>query len=207
MYIAFEGLDGSGKTKQAVKLYERLKFLNKPTILTREPGSPHISLKVRDFLLSHAEVDGRALELLFQADRAEHTAWVKKMLDQGFWVVSDRCYSSGLAYAQSWGHSLQQLLQINEFSIAVKPDIIVYLDVSAETSVERSRAKNSNTREESRGLEVLKQIRENFLSQIANSGSQKFCRVDSQMWSEDESAEYINRVLGIGVNEVGLPKD
>ena len=167
-YIAFEGIDGCGKSTQVEMFAEHLRKMGENVLVTREPGSPHIGLKVREFLLGHEKVDGHALELLFQADRAEHTAWVKRKLEEGFWVISDRSYISGLAYALSWGHNLAKLRGVLEYSIKIYPGVVIYLAMSPEEASLRVQEKGSNTREEARGREVMDQINFNFQDLLFN---------------------------------------
>lgn len=167
-YIAFEGIDGCGKTTQVELFAKKLEQMGEKVLITREPGSPHIGLKVRDFLLGHAKVDGRALELLFQADRAEHTAWVKRQLAAGYWVISDRSYVSGLAYALSWNHNISMLAPILNYSLHVRPGLVVYMSMSTEEAMQRVADKGSNTREEARGPEVMERISSSFQDLIFN---------------------------------------
>ncbi|RUM60163.1 MAG: dTMP kinase, partial [Persephonella sp.] len=51
-FIVFEGIDGSGKTTQAKKLYEYLKEKGLKTVLTKEPGGTDIGKEIRKILLN-----------------------------------------------------------------------------------------------------------------------------------------------------------
>lgn len=97
-YIVFEGIDYCGKTTQSRDLVDWMNDNGDYAEWTREPGSPLMDLNVRDFVLGKAAVDSVALELILQADRAEHTAVVKKLIEEdGKNVVSDRSCFSGIA--------------------------------------------------------------------------------------------------------------
>lgn len=199
-YVAFEGLDGSGKSILSEKLALKLNMLGHKVRLTREPGSPHIALKVRDFLLGHDKISPKALELLFQADRAEHTAWVKQQLAEGYYIISDRSYMSGLAYALSNGHNMAKLLNIADYSIEVKPDVIFMTECSPETSMARVAAKKSNTREEARGGEARKHIYDCYhrvCSILEDKYFQEIVAVDTETSTVDKSFEVICTRLGI----------
>ena len=69
MFIALEGVDGSGKTTQAARLAEAL---GGETLLVREPGGTAAGEKIRE-LLKDGEVrlDPMAELLLFLAARAQ----------------------------------------------------------------------------------------------------------------------------------------
>ena len=51
LFITFEGIEGSGKSYQAQKLFKRLKKENIQSILTREPGGTKSAEKIRDVIL------------------------------------------------------------------------------------------------------------------------------------------------------------
>ena len=51
LFITFEGIEGSGKSYQSLKLYKSLKKKNIPVILTREPGGTRSAEKIREVIL------------------------------------------------------------------------------------------------------------------------------------------------------------
>ena len=51
LFITFEGIEGSGKSFQSLKLYKSLKKKKIPVILTREPGGTLGAEKIRDIIL------------------------------------------------------------------------------------------------------------------------------------------------------------
>ena len=50
-FIVFEGVEGSGKSYQSLKLYNKLKKDCIKAILTREPGGTKIAEKIRNVIL------------------------------------------------------------------------------------------------------------------------------------------------------------
>ena len=160
MLIAFEGIDGSGKTTQAKKLYEYLKSKGKEVSLYREPGSTEIGEKIRDILLCHC-MDERTELLLFEASRS---CLIKEKvipdLKEGRTVILDRFTLSTLAY-QGYGKGieLETIQTLNEFATrGIKPDIIFLLDLPVEEALKR--LKNKTRFEEK---EFLEKVRKGFL--------------------------------------------
>ena len=51
LFITFEGIEGSGKSYQSVKLYKNLKKKKIPVILTREPGGTRSAEIIRKVIL------------------------------------------------------------------------------------------------------------------------------------------------------------
>ena len=51
LFVTFEGIEGSGKSYQSKKLYNKIKQLGLPVILTREPGGTSGAEKIRQIIL------------------------------------------------------------------------------------------------------------------------------------------------------------
>ena len=142
--IAFEGIDGCGKTTQARLLAERIGAL-----WTFEPGATGLGVALRGLLL-HLEgpaVDERAEALLMAADRAQHVAEViRPALDEGRWVVTDRFSASTLAY-QGYGRGLdpEELAGLIGWATGgLRPDLTILVDVPVALASERRAAAGSS---------------------------------------------------------------
>lgn len=140
MFISIEGIDGSGKTTQAIRLSQWLEDLTgRKTIRTFEPGGWNGGKLFRDFILAHNGFSTLSDLLLFLADRSEH---VKRViipaLTEGHNVICERYNDSTLAY-QSGGHKLN--ISVAESIIAAcnfpEPDIKIFLDIEPETAYSR----------------------------------------------------------------------
>ncbi|MGA1259244.1 MAG: dTMP kinase, partial [Ilumatobacteraceae bacterium] len=128
-YIAFEGVEGCGKSTHVKRLAAYL-----DAVVTREPGGTAIGTTLREIMANTANthLSPRAEALLMSADRAQHLhELVVPALESGRHVVSDRSVYSSLAY-QGYGRQLDldQLRRFNDFAIASRwPDLVVYLRV------------------------------------------------------------------------------
>jgi dTMP kinase len=136
-YIAFEGLEGCGKSTHVTRLAATLNG-----ITTREPGGTAIGASLRTAMLdtSNTMLSPRAEALMMAADRAQHLEeLVLPALNSGTHVVSDRSAYSSLAY-QGYGRLLDidELKRFNNWAIAGKwPDLVVFIDVPLDTLLER----------------------------------------------------------------------
>ena len=136
-YIAFEGLEGCGKSTHVTRLAESL-----GGIATREPGGTVIGASLRAAMLdaSNTMLSPRAEALMMSADRAQHLdEIVLPTLRSGKHVVSDRSAFSSLAY-QGYGRMLDidELKRFNNWAIAGNwPDLVVFIDVPLEQLLER----------------------------------------------------------------------
>jgi len=98
--IAFEGIDGCGKTTQ-IGLLEASLAPHRRLLRLREPGGTEVGERIRALLADgrHAEMTARTELLLFMAARAQLVAEkIEPGLRGGFVVLLDRYYYSTAAY-------------------------------------------------------------------------------------------------------------
>ena len=158
VFICIEGLDGSGKTTQAVLLTERL-YKSHNAIYTTEPIHGKTGTFIRECCLYEKKRLPTAAEaLLFAADRIEHVEnEIKPALAEGKLVICDRYIYSSLAYQGSAGLSLDWIKTIN--SHALQPDFGIFIDVSPERVLERLQRKKSVMET----LETQQKVREIYM--------------------------------------------
>jgi len=115
MFIAFEGLDGSGSSTQARLLAEKLEASGHPALVTKEPtASNPIGRMIRDVLQHKWQASPEALQLLFSADRAEHLKdEIQPALKKGQIVISDRYLFSTIAFGSLAVPDVEWLKQLN----------------------------------------------------------------------------------------------
>lgn len=127
--IALEGVDGCGKSTQAVLLAGAIGALS-----TAEPGATQLGATLRTLALDPGlpPVSERAEALLMAADRAQHVVEVvRPALEQGRWVVTERFSGSTLAY-QGYGRGLDldELRRLVSWaSGGIDADLTILLDV------------------------------------------------------------------------------
>lgn len=146
VFITFEGTEGSGKSTQARLLYEQLHARHYPVILVREPGGTRIGDLIRRIVLDlqHTEMAPTTETLLFAASRAQLvTEVIRPYLQQGGVVLCDRYADSTYAYqGYGLGRDLDELRAITAAATSgLRPDITIYLDLSAEEGLDRKRRK------------------------------------------------------------------
>jgi dTMP kinase len=140
-------MDGSGKTTQMHRLAQRLRAMGRTVLETAEPGGPPIAMKIRRILLDSAnqELSATTEILLYFASRAQNVdEWILPALGRGEIVLSDRFTDSSLVY-QGCGRGLGVAAVEALERIAcrgLKPHLTLLVDVDAETSVARARARN-----------------------------------------------------------------
>jgi dTMP kinase len=143
LYISIDGVDGSGKSTQLVRLAEWLRSRGHNVHTTREPGGTAVGAAIRSILLDTSyQIQPDAELLLFCADRAEHQHHVSGLLAAGQDVVCDRSLASTWAY-QVYGRGMDSSLleAVTAQTVRTLPDITLILDMDVDTALRRSRAR------------------------------------------------------------------
>jgi len=164
-FIAFEGLDGSGKSTQARLLAKKLEEQGLKIYLTSEPTDSSIGRLIRDIFQHKQEADHRTIAALFAADRLDHllnkTNGILKKLDEGHTVITDRYYFSSYAY-HGTHMDMNWVIEANSLSAdLLRPDLTIYIDILPEESMKRLNKGRSST-ELYETMENLKQVKEKY---------------------------------------------
>jgi len=151
LFITFEGVEGSGKTTQIRRLERHLIRKGIPCKVTREPGGPPISEKVRRILLNpdHREMVSLSELLLYEAARAQHMKEViEPILKKGGVVLCDRFSDATIAY-QGFGRKLdlELIKRLNHLATrGRKPDVTFLLDCPSGLGLKRAVLRNQRQR-------------------------------------------------------------
>lgn len=140
-YVAFEGVDGAGKSTVAAGVAERLAAAGFDVVTVREPGGTPTGEGIRRILLGlGGEVADWAEALLFAAARSQLvTEVVGPALAAGRAVVSDRSVYSSLAYQGfARGLGVEAVRRVNEAGLGgVWPEVVVLLHLDPAAGLAR----------------------------------------------------------------------
>ncbi len=180
LFITFEGIDGCGKSTQAVMVYKLLQSQGYKVKLLREPGSTAVSEKIRDILLDkNSKISDITELLLYEAARSEITAQeIQPALKSGTIVLCDRFYDSTTAY-QGYGRKLDIRMVKSLHKVAalgIVPDLTLVFDVDIPTAFSR-RGKNLD-RLESQSKAFFIRVRAGFM-EIARKERRRVKRIDA----------------------------
>lgn len=154
LYIALEGIDGSGKTTQGERLASYFTKKGKSVVRTQEPRKTEgiVGRIINEILQARTEVPPVALQHLFTADRVLHyEEIIIPALEEGEVVISDRCFWSAIPYgildrmvAEDGGYNYEMgkvilaaqgiLSMYHQFMV---PDHTFYLNVPVDTGLHR----------------------------------------------------------------------
>jgi dTMP kinase len=166
LFISFEGIEGCGKSTQAKLLKDWLRSQGLQVVLTREPGGPSISEKIRRILLDNRNRGMTDLTelLLLQASRVQHLAQViVPALRAGQVVICDRFADSSTAY-QGYGRGmdLKMVRELNDFAVDGHwPQLTLVLDLPVEKGFFRAKGRK-------RGLDRMETEAKKFHRKVRN---------------------------------------
>ena len=173
-FIVLDGPDGCGKSTQARMLADRLAAAGADVVLTREPGGTPAGGRIRQVLLDPetGHLDPLAEAFLFCADRAQHVrTLILPALQEGKVVVCDRFASATVVYqgyAGRLGIELAERLSAIATD-ALQPDLLIVLDVDAETAAQRLDPERLDRIERNDG-EFHRRVREGFIEYARKCG-------------------------------------
>lgn len=193
LYLAIEGVDGSGKSTVANALSTRLSELGHEVLKVREPGGTPVGEAVRGLLLDSESLDVWAEVFLFAAQRAELVKTVvRPALAEGKWVISDRTYYSSIAYqGRARGLGEGRVRTINETGLdGVIPDHVFVLDVDPALALERQSDADRIGKE---GVEFQAEVRNAYRDLAA--AEEKVVLVDGSLTVDEQVEQILERVL------------
>ena len=202
-FIALEGIDGSGKSTQAVYLTELIKKMGRQVYSTAEPSTGPVGVMIRQILSGRMKMDSAATAALFAADRLDHISnpvdGLRQKLEAGTFVISDRYYFSSYAY-HSLDLPMDWVAALNErAAAALRADITIFIDLSPESAMERI-SRNRGKTELFEKRETLQKVRGLYLEAFERfKGLENIIIVDGERSPEEIAASIKDIVLEAGI--------
>lgn len=144
MYIAFEGVEGSGKSEQIKRLRDYLneKFSQRGVVITREPGGTRIGEQIRTILHDPENATfcpiGEVYGYATARAQSIHEVVFPALL-RGDIVLTDRTFLSSLVHQGfAGGLGWERVWKINEEAVqGIIPDLIIYQRITIEEGFRR----------------------------------------------------------------------
>ena len=166
-FIVFEGVEGTGKSYQINKLYQKLQSRKLNVIKTREPGGTKTAEKIRNLIFSKESNSFDKLTdfYLMCASRNEH---VQKLLlsakIQKKIVLCDRFIDSTYAY-QVIGNKIDKhinLLNQNYILQGLKPDITIILKSNFKMIFTRIKKRKKSNKFDKLKIDFYKKVQNTY---------------------------------------------
>lgn len=194
--ITVEGVEGSGKSTQCVRLAQRLSARGLEVVRTSEPDGTPLGSRVRALF----EADGPTptpvtQTFLFMAARQEHvTRVIAPALARGAVVISDRYADATVAY-QGYGQGMdvQTIRELNMLATGgVLPDLTLVLDLDPAAGMRRIRGRALDTFEKM-DTAFHRRVREGYL-EIARADKNRVVVLDADREPDALHADVVRAV-------------
>jgi dTMP kinase len=136
IFVAFEGIDGTGKTTQVQLLKQALELAGETPVVSREPTNGPWGQLIKDSAATGRLSPAEELNAFVQ-DRTEHVEkLIRPTLEQGKIVILDRYFYSSIAYQGSRGGNVAEIREFMESRFPI-PDAVFILDADPSVGVHR----------------------------------------------------------------------
>jgi dTMP kinase len=139
--IAFEGLDGSGKSTELELLAADLRDAGRSVLTTREPTDGVMGQRIRAMARSGEVIPAEEELRWFVVDRREHVRdTIEPALAAGRVVLTDRYTLSSVAYQGARGLDPDEILRAGEAEFPL-PDLALVFELDADAGLARVKAR------------------------------------------------------------------
>ena len=189
LFISLEGIEGSGKTTQILKIRDHFAKQKRQVTIFREPGGTSFGEGVRDVILKSKETVCPLSEaLLFASSRAQLLkSEILPRLKNNEIVILDRFVHSSIAY-QGFGRGVtpETITSIHSIEpLNIIPNFTFYLKISIKTSLERQ-IKRGNEKDyfEKETNKFYEKVTEGF-DHCAQFFNNTFHTIDAEMHADE----------------------
>ena len=197
IFIVFEGIDGSGKTRHSLAAAKKIKSLRIPYIYIREPGGSTEAENIRKFLLSkiNKKFDSLTDALLYLAARNENFLKNIKPFYKKKIIICDRFVDSTIAYQHyGFGVKMKLINFINsEITRKIKPDFTFLMSLKVNESLSRTSKKSKNNRYDKFSKNFYLKVQKGFLK-IFKADKKKYMIIDSSKKFQDNQKIIFNKI-------------
>ncbi len=198
-FIAFEGIDGSGKSTQINLLNKKLTQKGIMCYSTMEPTDSPFGSLIHQIMIGRIKTDNRVIAEMFVADRLDHLLndvnGILYKINEGTTVITDRYYFSSYAY-HSIDMPMDDIIAANEVNGRIlRPTINVFIDTSPDVAIERivkSRFHPELFEKKSRLIKVREKYLEAFEKRkaienyVIIDGDRSIREISEDIWSSVE---------------------
>jgi dTMP kinase len=201
IFVTFEGIEGSGKSYQSRKLYNKLKKLKIPIIITREPGGSASAEKIRNIILtgSKNKFSKKTDTLLYLASRNEHIEkTINIALEKKKNIICDRFVDSTFAY-QVYGKGVKESLVQNVHKHILgkaKPDLTFLLTVNLKIAFSRINKRKIINRYDKFSKNFYNKVQKGFLA-IAKKNKKRYIVIDNSSDSKKVESIIFKKFLSL----------
>lgn len=193
MFIAVEGIDGSGKSSLIKKLVTSMEKLDRDVVSGPALGSGRYGQWARKLVMSNTLSVHERMDVLSESTIHTTEDFVLPNLMKNKVVILDRYVGSFYAYQSSEDKERAMSIYNSKLKYLVKPDIYIYCNTDVIVCVNRLKAKPDIDNMDYTYIDKLGVINQNYVNFFDNSDS----RVLTFDGSEKNTKNYLSLVKSI----------
>jgi len=192
MFLVIEGIDGAGCETQATALIEQLTKAGKKPFYIKFPHyDTPVGKMIRDFLYENKTKHTADEQFLLYALQFVFDKKLIKEKMRDHIVIADRYFSTTLCYQTLEGFEEKKALQFAVDFDIVKPDAVLYLDVSPDTAIKwkYGEDKEKNFRENDHSF--IRRTYEKYKDLVKRNVWTKWIKIDGEQSKEKVTEEIL----------------
>ncbi|NJD78174.1 MAG: dTMP kinase [Candidatus Methanoperedens sp.] len=178
--IALEGIDGAGKRTLCSFIKQFLESQGHEVILFTYPDYSSIWGKIiDDYLHNKIELNINEQFFAYFIDILKDQDEIRKLLESNKIVLTDRYFSSTIAFQCAKGFSYQKALSIIEITEVIQPDLTLFIQIPPQIALKRKFEQKKSLDRHEKDIELLENVDGVYEKVISNKKlSKKWIKID-----------------------------
>lgn len=159
LFIVFEGIDGAGKRTLSKFTKSILESKNLKVALFEYPDYNSIWGKIINrYLYNEIELNIEEEFFVYFIDILKDQAEIAKLLKEGIFIISDRYFSSTVAFQCAKGFDYQKARSTINIMDVILPDLTIFLQIPPALAVERKYKEKEHLDRHEKDANLLKNV-------------------------------------------------
>lgn len=159
LFIVFEGIDGAGKRTLSKFTKSILESKNLKVALFEYPDYNSIWGKIINrYLYNEIELNVEEEFFVYFIDILKDQAEIDKLLKEGIFIISDRYFSSTVAFQCAKGFDYQKARSTINIMDVILPDLTIFLQIPPALAVERKYKEKEHLDRHEKDANLLKNV-------------------------------------------------
>ncbi|MFZ2070811.1 MAG: dTMP kinase [Halobacteriota archaeon] len=180
LFIVFEGIDGAGKRTLSKFTKDILESKNLKVAIFEYPDYNSIWGRIiKRYLYNEIELNIEEEFFLYFIDILKNQTELGKQLDEGIFIISDRYFSSTVAFQCAKGFDYQKAQSIINTMNVILPDLTIFLQIPPVLTLERKYKEKERLDRHEKDANLLKKVNSMYDKILKeNMLSNKWIKID-----------------------------
>lgn len=201
LLITVEGIDGAGKHTLCSLIKKFLESKNIEVIQMEYPDYSSIWGKmINDYLHNKIEFSNNEQFFLYLIDILKDQDKIRRLLKMGSVVISDRYFSSTVAFQCAKSFNYQQALSIIKAVNIIVPDLTLFIQIPPEVTLKRKIKQKGSIDRHEKNIELLRNVNGVYEKMLKEEIlSKKWVKIDGNQdlsLIENDAKYIIKKFLG-----------